>query len=125
MTPPDQEIQQFVKRLTLGTRKGQVKWIAKAEGWFELESAGTTVVIRSESEDLDHPYTFTVTNDEGMTLVAVATIEGGAYAGWEIELDDLFRAARNQALNIDDTLKGLTDKLGLPDLPKPDDDIPF
>lgn len=129
MAAPDPEIQEFVKRLILGTRKGQAKWTASTDAWFDLEADGTSVVIRSDSEEenhLDHPYTLMVTNAKGMTLVRVSTLVGEIYADWEAELAELFKVARNQALGIQDALQGLTSKLQLPEIPKvADDDIPF
>lgn len=129
MAAPEPEVQEFIKRLTLGTRNGQVKWAAEADGWFHVEAEGLTVVIRTESEeDQQHPNTFLIKNDKGMTLVTVSSLSGEYYADWEDDLEALFKAARSQALGLDAGLRGLTDKLGLPSLSQegtPGDEIPF
>lgn len=127
MAAPEPEIQEFVKRMTLGTRSGKVNWTADTDGWFNVNADGLTVTIRTDAEeDQGHPYRFIIKNENGMTLVSVSTLPGEYYGDWENDLEALFKAARSQALGIDAALKGLTDRLGLPPLPRrAEDDIPF
>ena len=126
MAAPEPEIRTFIKRLTLGTKEGKVKWTPKNDRWFELHIAGVSVVVRSESPAGDeHPYMFEMSKESGDRLSHASTIPGNRYSDWEDEIEDLFKAARNSAFEIDKTLSELSSELDLPDLPASADDIRF
>jgi hypothetical protein len=126
MAAPDPDIQTFIKRLTLGTRQGKVSWRADNDQWFELDTGSGTAIVRSDNEAGDaHPYAFFLRNKEGQMLARAETLEGDYYTDWEKDIENLFKAARNQALGVDRTIQGVANELDLPELPPPDDAIPF
>jgi hypothetical protein len=117
----------FLARLRLGTVAGKVKWTSGSSGgmWFEVEAAGGKVLVRSEDQDGDHPYYVEIDNEDGIAISTGETTAGEYYSPWETEIGELFVAARNSALGVDETINLLTKSLDLPNIPLGDDDIRF
>lgn len=125
MPAPDSATGVFIKRLLLGTRSGRVEWeMQSPQGWFSVETSAGTASVRTENEEGGHPYVFEITNADGVTVAHTETLRGEVYADWEREIGELFSAARDSALGVQQTLSSMTDLLNLPELP-PDSDIPF
>jgi hypothetical protein len=124
--PPDETTTTFIRRLLLGTRSGKVKWKTESEaGWFCVDTPAGTASVRTEDNEGDHPYVFEIVDPRGITIARVETVRGDIYADWEQEIRDLYVAARNDALGIQQTIEDIADQLDLPPLPPQDDDIPF
>lgn len=125
MPAPDAATAVFIKRLLLGTRSGRVKWETESpEGWFYVETPAGNASVRTENEEGGHPYVFEIKDSNGVAVARAETVRGEVYADWEREIGDLFYAARNSALGVDETLETMTRLLALPELP-PEEDIPF
>jgi hypothetical protein len=118
---PDENMRALIRRLTVGTETGTVKWAVQRPHAYVLEGAAAKVTVQSGADDDSHPYYFEVRNPDGFVVGSGDTVPGAGYETWETEIENLYQAARNNALGVDKTVRDLAAELKLPS----DPDIPF
>jgi hypothetical protein len=67
---PDDNMRALIRRLTVGTEKGTVKWAVQSPQAYVLEGAAAKVTVQSGADDDSHPYYFEVRNPGGLSSEA-------------------------------------------------------
>jgi hypothetical protein len=105
----EQKLHALAERLTAQTEAQKLGWSAETPVWFQLALPSGAVSIRSLPNDGTPPYMLTVYDEDGREIESLQTgmdiavgIRG--VGPWDHSLSELYNAARNSALNIDDVL---------------------
>lgn len=125
MPTPTAHDRGLIRRLAEATRRGTVPWVLSSPGRFDVETHSGRVSVWSADADDQHPFVFQVVNPAGTPIMSHETMVGQEYQDWEAEVADLYQAARNKALGVDEVLTGLEADLGLDQIEDPGPDIPF
>ena len=114
MEPYFESLVEIARRLTAATDAGQVEWAAVEDTVFLWTGKGSSVSVRSRDSDGEEPYELDVFNAAGQkveTLGSEWTGDQQEPASWNDPISRLYRAARRQALGVDQILQELLAQL--------------
>jgi hypothetical protein len=114
MEPYFESLVEIARRLTAATNAGQVEWTAVEDTVFVWKGKGSSVGVRSRDADGEEPYELDVFNAAGQKVEMLGsewTGDDQQPASWNEPLARLYRAARRQALGVDEILKDLLAEL--------------
>ncbi|MCC2318796.1 hypothetical protein [Cellulomonas chengniuliangii] len=131
MAQAEQQLTKVARALLRATESGKIKWRPGDGTVFQYSAGDSSAVIRSRDEDGVQPYVFELFDDQGVAVESLMTRwfntpdapweEGGEPADWNETLEDLYHAARRNALNIDRVIGSLLKSLNADE----GDDPPF
>jgi hypothetical protein len=104
---------ELCERLSGATLTGKVPWTAEEDTAFSCAQRSGSVAIRSRDRDGEAPYELVIYSPKGATVESLVSEWTTAEepASWNAPLADLYRAARRQALGVDEILDALLDEL--------------
>lgn len=113
MEPVYERLIELSKRLKAATGEGQIEWTAVEETVFLWTGARGSVSVRSRDGDGDEPYEIDVFNEARQKVETLGSewMADEQPAPWNDALTGLYRAARRQALGVDNILKDLLAEL--------------
>ena len=114
MESPPESLIEICRRLTAATVAGQLEWTTAQETVFLWAGKGGSVGVSSRDGDGEEPYELDVFNAAGLkvdTLGSEWVGEEQQPAPWNDPVARLYRAARRQALGVDQIVKDLLAEL--------------
>jgi hypothetical protein len=114
MDSPLESLMEICKRLTAATVAGQLEWSAAQDTVFLWSGKGGSVSVSSRDGDGEEPYVLDVFNAAGLKVDALSSEWVGKEqqpAPWNDPVARLYRAARRQALGVDQIVKDLLAEL--------------
>jgi hypothetical protein len=114
MDSPSKSLIEICRRLSAAAATGQLKWSAAQETVFLWTGKGGSISVRSRDGDGEEPYEVDIFNAAGQKVDTFSSEWVGKEqepAAWNDPMARLYRAARRQALGVDQILKDLLAEL--------------
>jgi hypothetical protein len=93
----------LLKLLIDATRRGTLRWKVAGDSAFVATRPHGSVAVASLDGDGNSPFVFQLLNQENTVLEEVAE-DRGAMNSWDQVVEQLYRVARDNALNISTTV---------------------
>jgi hypothetical protein len=114
MDSPSKSLIEICRRLSAAAATGQLEWSAAQETVFLWTGKGGSISVRSRDGDGEEPYEVDIFNAAGQKVDTFSSEWVGKEqepAAWNDPMARLYRAARRQALGVDQILKDLLAEL--------------
>ena len=119
---PGNDLFRLAQQLIERTKAGKMSWSSIGEDGFAFAGTKASVVIRSRDKDQVHPYIFTLFEGDievdsitsGWNASPTGFEDEGSPLPWNDALENLYRSARRNALNLDQLIESILEDIDKP-----------